>query len=232
MKSALLRAFKIEQQTRHSNGQIIGSFLGLGLFFVLTKLMTEQSPPLISVFFAIIFMSTLSLAPNVERAIANMLTALFCCTYGVIPWVAFWELYKMSPRPLVLFYLLIVVMLSDSGAYFVGKNFGKTRLAPQFSPKKSVEGAFGGILIGALGGFCVNEYANGALGSQWLVLGISVITAISGILGDLVESAIKRFADVKDSGTLLPGHGGFLDRVDGLICAAPVVWFAFYYLRG
>jgi phosphatidate cytidylyltransferase len=124
----------------------------------------------------------------------------------------------------LLFYLLLVISFSDIFAYFGGKRFGKTLLAPSISPKKTWEGSFFGVVGGGLVGAVFGELT---MSMFWLYgLLLAMLLAVVGQLGDLVESKIKRLCDVKDSGTLLPGHGGILDRIDGHMLAAPV----FYYL--
>lgn len=118
--------------------------------------------------------------------------------------------------------LLVVLLVSaaDIGAYFTGKAIGKRRLAPNVSPGKSWEGVFGGLLLAVFiaAGF---NFLHG--GSQWLSLFvIAVPTALVSVIGDLLESMVKRHRGVKDSSNLLPGHGGILDRIDGLVAAVPV----------
>jgi len=122
-------------------------------------------------------------------------------------------------------FLFAAIVLTDTGGYYFGKRFGKHKLAPIISPKKTVEGSLGGALcavIGALGiGYCIN------LGFYHsLILGLLCTTFAQ--LGDLSESMIKRDAGVKDSGNTLPGHGGFLDRTDGFVFTIPVMY---YYLK-
>lgn len=116
---------------------------------------------------------------------------------------------------------------SDSFAYFVGCSIGKHRLCPEISPKKSIEGFVGGI-VGAM--LCV-----GALGSYFnfdlvIMLMMGALIAIIGTFGDLVESCIKRYVGIKDSGTLIPGHGGVLDRFDSLLFTAPLVYYIAIFL--
>jgi phosphatidate cytidylyltransferase len=111
--------------------------------------------------------------------------------------------------------------MADSGAYFAGRSLGKNKLLPRVSPKKTWEGLAGGLaaallLAWGLGQFFSQDFSP----QQWLVLAVS--TTLAGTLGDLAESVLKRSLDLKDSGSLLPGHGGFLDRFDGLFVAAPV----------
>jgi phosphatidate cytidylyltransferase len=126
--------------------------------------------------------------------------------------------------------LLVIVVFSDSLAFFVGHAFGRRRLAPSVSPGKSVEGALGGVLGGMLGALAVRHL--GLPGLPLLhILALGVAVAVLGIVGDLDESLLKRWAGVKDSGRLLPGHGGMLDRLDSLLFGAPVLYYYFLYVR-
>ncbi len=126
-------------------------------------------------------------------------------------------------------FLLIVVFAGDTGAYYVGKAFGRHKLAPGVSPGKTVEGAGGGLaanlLVGSLFKTCwLPEIAWG------LCLALIVLVGILGQAGDLVESMLKRSIGLKDSGGFFPGHGGVLDRIDSLLFAAPVVYYFKMYL--
>jgi phosphatidate cytidylyltransferase len=112
--------------------------------------------------------------------------------------------------------ILWVTWATDSGAYFIGKQFGRRKLWPAISPNKTVEGSLGGVLCGVLFSFLVQRIIP-SLGDPWEVIGIGLVVSIVGQLGDLVESAIKRSSGVKDSGKILPGHGGVLDRFDSLL---------------
>ena len=141
--------------------------------------------------------------------------------------VGFETIPGLSTHLLAFFFL--VLFGSDSGAYFAGRALGKHKLAPAISPGKTVEGLIGGILAAA---------ALGALSTWWFFpelpyqfsVPLAVILAIVGVLGDLVESAIKRGSKTKDAASILPGHGGFLDRLDSLLFGAPILYyFARFY---
>jgi phosphatidate cytidylyltransferase len=126
--------------------------------------------------------------------------------------------------------LLVVIVCSDSLAFFVGHAFGRHRLAPAVSPGKTVEGALGGLAGGVLGALAVRAVGLPQLpAAHALVLGLLV--AALGIVGDLDESLIKRWAGVKDSGSFFPGHGGMLDRLDSLLFGAPVLYYYFQHVR-
>jgi phosphatidate cytidylyltransferase len=122
---------------------------------------------------------------------------------------------------------LLMLWASDTGAYLFGRKLGKTKLFERHSPKKSWEGFFGGVFTSVLVAFIISLFFKEASALVWI--GMAVLVVTFGTLGDLVESMLKRSLDVKDSGNILPGHGGILDRFDGLLMAAPVV-FTYLYL--
>lgn len=116
--------------------------------------------------------------------------------------------------------MILAVSAADTGAYFAGKRFGNRRLAPSVSPGKSVEGFIGGIIGSIALGLVVGQFW--APDDRWWILLLVVPAALVSVLGDLLESMVKRHRGVKDSGSILPGHGGVLDRVDGVTAAVPV----------
>jgi phosphatidate cytidylyltransferase len=130
----------------------------------------------------------------------------------------------------LIFFLLVIIWLGDTGAYLFGKWFGKHKLRPQISPGKTVEGTIAGLGFGVLGGLGVWSLLLKDTLSLPHTLILGVLLGIVGQLSDLSESIIKRSADVKDSGRLIPGHGGLLDRCDSLIFSAPALYYYFQYL--
>ncbi len=128
--------------------------------------------------------------------------------------------------PKIILGIFVIVWLNDAGAYFSGKAFGKTKLFPSISPNKTWEGLIGGGLLGILICFAISALIGGLTLRHWLI--ISTIVWVTGSLGDLVESSWKRQLGLKDSGSLLGGHGGFLDRLDSFIYAVPFV--SLYYI--
>jgi len=129
----------------------------------------------------------------------------------------------MMPREQVLL-LFAIIWVGDSAAYYVGRAFGRHSLAAKVSPKKTIEGAAAGLI----GSVVAGVFGALSLREPWLqVAGISAATAIAGQVGDLAESVLKRSAGVKDSSSILPGHGGILDRLDSLFFAAPVFYWFF-----
>jgi phosphatidate cytidylyltransferase len=118
---------------------------------------------------------------------------------------------------------LLCGFLSDTGGYFVGRKLGKHRLAPVVSPKKTIEGALGGLAAGLCGGLVAHFWLLREL-PLWHAVVLSLLATALGQAGDLCESLVKRSVGVKDSGTLLPGHGGILDRSDAMLFSAAVIW--------
>ena len=159
--------------------------------------------------------------PSVGISSSSLLLVALPLTYAV----RLHGIYKIGP--FLLLFALVITWVGDTAAYFVGRAAGRHLFAPQLSPKKSWEGAvasFAGAILVAL------------VFSHWINLGLvhfigmAAAGNIAGQAGDLLESAFKRSAGVKDSGTLLPGHGGILDRIDALILAIPVVWYYWLWI--
>ncbi len=130
-----------------------------------------------------------------------------------------------------IFMTLIVVMSCDSFAYFIGRSLGKNKLYPAVSPNKSIEGALGGIFGSILAVLIVKYTFLPIIGVFGAVL-IGLVLGVMGQLGDLFESLLKRACQVKDSGTMIPGHGGILDRLDSLLFAFPIVYYIARYCYG
>lgn len=134
--------------------------------------------------------------------------------YPVVPIFALWQVY-LDEGMFALIWLILIVVCCDSGAYFIGKLIGKTPFSPT-SPNKTTEGVIGGLVCGGIFGTLMGLFVY----SFWLSLVCSFVVSIFAVIGDLIESYFKRKAKVKDSGDLIPGHGGILDRIDAVIIAA------------
>jgi phosphatidate cytidylyltransferase len=149
-------------------------------------------------------------------------TTAFGLVYVAVPLGTLVLVHRLGGREAVLL-LLFTIVVSDSAQYYTGRMFGRRPLAPAISPKKTVEGAVGGLLIGTTFVVFAGRVVFPFVQVTWLVaLGVALV--VLGITGDLFESRLKRTAGVKDSSTLIPGHGGMLDRIDALLLASP----AFY----
>jgi phosphatidate cytidylyltransferase len=123
---------------------------------------------------------------------------------------------------------LLMLWTNDTFAYLTGRQWGRTKLFERHSPKKTWEGFIGGIVFTAVTALIINHFYNDLLWQQWVTIG--VLISVFGTMGDLVESMFKRSINVKDSGGILPGHGGLLDRFDGLLMAAPIVYAYLYFI--
>lgn len=129
--------------------------------------------------------------------------------------------------PQILLGYFFILWSSDTGAYLVGRSIGKTKLFERVSPKKTWEGSIGGLVISMGIAWLISGFFQQLSLSQWLIT--SAIVVITGTLGDLAESLFKRSINIKDSGSILPGHGGMLDRFDALLISIPFVWFFLYF---
>lgn len=155
----------------------------------------------------------------VEQSLAGVGALAFAVPYFAVPTAALYRLQQHDPW--VLFLLLAIVWLGDTAAYYVGIAWGRHRLAPVVSPKKSWEGAIAGAAASMASTVIWGLWRLGGVPGDLLVIG--ALTTLASQLGDLVESMIKRGAHVKDSGALLPGHGGLYDRMDAMLFAAPAM---------
>ena len=163
----------------------------------------------------------------VEGALEDIAVTLLGVFYVALLFGYQVSIHAGGPGKRWLVFLYLVIWASDIGAYYAGTAFGKHRLYEKISPKKSVEGLVGGMAASSLVAVLCKLWLVPALG--WFeAVAVGAGLAIIGTGGDLVESLIKRSAGVKDSGTLIPGHGGILDRMDSMLFAAPVLY---YYLR-
>lgn len=154
----------------------------------------------------------------------GFLSALAAITMS---WFALAWLHDRPDGPFVVFLFLLVIWASDVGAYFAGKQFGKKKLAPLISPKKTRVGVYGGILLAVAAAFLWSRLIAGLEIPPVSLLAMTVVTAITSVGGDLFISIHKRTVGLKDTGTFFPGHGGILDRYDSLLAGAP--FFALAY---
>jgi len=155
---------------------------------------------------------------------------IFLPIYPVLPFLLLIYLNHMPAYHILIFYLFVLAFTHDTGAYIIGSLFGKHKILPAISPKKSWEGFLGGY-ISALVSVFIIFYERCVNCKSWLFMAIFTLIACAiFVVGDLVESRMKRRAGIKDSGNLLPGHGGFLDRFDGILFAAFFVYLFRNYL--
>ena len=202
----------------------------MGSVFVVSAMYEQPAGRGIVVFGLIVAMIAGVFATRgIEAEMARVTGFIVTLAYAGFPWLVVWDLYINEPIASQLLLTLVIVWLGDTGGYFGGRFLGKTKLAPQKSPKKTWEGAIAGLVASAAGALVWHLYFYPEFeGGVTTALACGIFGGIAGQMGDLVESVIKRFTGVKDSGNLLPGHGGILDRIDGVLFAAPVIWFILY----
>ncbi len=157
---------------------------------------------------------------------------VFKAVAGVMVLIPAWAalIYLHQVDVVLVVWLFLIVWLADIGAYFAGKQWGAHKLAPVISPGKTLEGLLGGIVLVAAFAITVAIWRSYDTVCAFLWLGVTVITALFSVVGDLWESKMKRAVNVKDSGSILPGHGGVFDRIDSITAAAPVFTALLYAL--
>lgn len=157
------------------------------------------------------------------QALQDVATAVFAPVYLGLPVGTIVALLRLAGADAVLL-MIGTIVVSDTAQYYAGRAFGRRPLAPRLSPKKTVEGAIGGLVVAPVALTVAGAWVLPDVAPAWLAtLGVAMVAA--GIAGDLFESTLKRAAGVKDSAALIPGHGGVLDRIDALLFAAPLFYF-------
>jgi phosphatidate cytidylyltransferase len=223
----LVRADGLKPQSLWGWILVISIYVPLGLFFL-------NDAPLEVLLICVPFFVLIIIAElyrDLKNPFHNIAYTIFGVIFAAVPFCFFYALGFMEGDyswhlPLA---FLIMLWASDTGAYLFGITLGKNRLFERHSPKKSWEGFAGGLLCSLLSGFVLSIYFTELPLFHWLI--VSVIIVSSGTLGDLSESMLKRSLSTKDSGSFLPGHGGLLDRFDGLLLAAPLVFVYLSFVK-
>jgi len=212
--------------------RVTGYVLAAG-FFIQTVRPALVPPALVPIAAVIVLVAMLTRAGDVPGSVTSAAATLLGAAWlgGLGGTMASLRLVPIERGgPWVEMLLLTTVMMADSAALFVGSAIGRHKLAPRISPGKTWEGLAGGLLGGIAGALIVRQF-----GLQWIPLThmvvLAVLVTLAGVAGDLAESLLKRWAAVKDSGTLFPGHGGMLDRLDSLLVGAPVLYYYLLYAR-
>jgi phosphatidate cytidylyltransferase len=174
---------------------------------------------------ALLVLASIPPGPAVFAAAAAMALApvYIGLPMGTIAWM------RAAGGPETITWLVAVIAISDSAQYYAGTLFGRTKLSPVVSPKKTVEGAIGGLVAAPLTGMALGALWLPSV-PLWMAAALAVILATAGIAGDLFESLLKRSVGAKDSSHVIPGHGGLLDRIDAYLFAAPVFYLFLRYL--
>lgn len=201
------------------------------LFFGLPLAFSGMGFPAVMPFVAYCAIRLISqLYDKEENALISLSLSAFAQMYVALPFALLALIYNFY-GPMMVLAVFVFLWLNDTGAYCVGCTLGKHRLFERISPKKSWEGFWGGLglcmIVGALIGIYAPELGLDGGVAQWIVL--AVVVSVFGTWGDLCESMIKRTIGVKDSGKIIPGHGGILDRIDSLLIATPAALIFLYY---
>lgn len=225
----LMKRLKMNDDVLPAVSMASASFISLMLF--MNELTGPQFLSIIFLFFLI--MMIIQMSKNQRNPIMNSAINIFSLVYLFIPFaclylIGFFNNYvwtnTFSHEILLCFFILNWV--SDTGAYLVGSAFGKHKLMERISPKKTIEGSLGAIVTTIIASYLLSMFYDQVSLLDWIVIAILIVTF--GTLGDLFQSLLKRKAEVKDSGNLIPGHGGIMDRFDSVYFSAPVV---FVYLN-
>ena len=199
----------------------IYSFLGYLGFALLYMAEVFEAPALPLILILPFILVATSIFSADEKPFEKNAWVLFGWIYLSLPWYCLFKMLAGNPyNPLLVLGIFGLLWMADSGAYFAGRFLGRTKLMPSVSPKKTWEGLAGGLFASLLLAWLLAGYLPEFSQTQWLIL--ATTTTLAGTLGDLAESRLKRSLDLKDSGSILPGHGGFLDRFDGFFLASPV----------
>lgn len=207
------------------------------LFFVVVYKFPQDTITAVSVGTLILFTWNAFTTP-LHRVLGETSAGLFALLYIAYPLTLIPRFWREENGPALLLFLFLCVWSGDIAALYIGKRYGQRKLAPRLSPNKTWAGSIASVIASVVFGMGLvglGEYLS-THGSNftrlhtsepwWQSLILAILLNIAAQLGDLLESALKRGVNVKDSGTLLPGHGGILDRIDALLLAAPVLWYA------
>ena len=226
---ALLCLHEFYGLVRHRGTQpYVVAGMAAGALLVLLPAMLNQAF-LIVLLLVLLGMATLDARP-VEETYGSSAATFFGVVYTCGPFAIAAHLHALSPH--WIFLPLLISWVGDSAAYYVGRAIGKHKLAPRLSPGKTWEGTFGSALLGTAAGAVYLQAVMPEMLPLWAMIALPLATNIAGQIGDLAESALKRGSGTKDSGQILPGHGGALDRMDGTLFAFPAVFIFLLILRG
>ncbi|MDP4210409.1 MAG: phosphatidate cytidylyltransferase [Bacteroidota bacterium] len=225
--------YRIIDGANVSPNKLLGGILGT-VFFAVSCLYASDLVPVAAYWVVVPFISAIFVAELYRKQASpfqNIAVTLFGALYVAVPFsllvlFGFPEQGITAYQSNLILGFFFLLWSSDTGAYLTGVSIGKHPMFPRISPKKSWEGFAGGIVLTLFVAFIISNYFTALTLIDWLV--IAVIICIFGVWGDLVESMLKRSLNIKDSGNILPGHGGILDRFDSVLFSAPIV---FLYLQ-
>ena len=231
---ALREFYGLVNQSGIKPNQSAGIVNGVFVYAIFALIAYKDEP----VYHKLIFLLALTLSAiffqelykKSETPFTNIAYTIMGIIYAIVPFTFFHSLAYLGGSfnfhvPLA---FLIMLWSNDTGAYLSGYFFGRTKLFERHSPKKTWEGFVGGVLISAFSAYIISIYYRDLAWNQWVIM--AILIGCFGTLGDLVESMFKRSINIKDSGGILPGHGGLLDRFDGLLLSAPIVYAYLHFI--
>jgi phosphatidate cytidylyltransferase len=207
---------------------ILPILLAVGLYSLFFVFKTSSQQEIILALFAVVISTRcIFFLFNNQNTIPEVQKYLYLLGYVVLPVLIITKIPFVSGvyNPKIISSIFILIWTNDTFAYIVGKSIGKTKLLEHISPKKTVEGFLGGMIFTIIAGILIAVYYTYSLYIIWLFA--SIIIVFCSTIGDLVESKFKRIAGVKDSGKIMPGHGGILDRLDSVLFVAPFIYLFF-----
>lgn len=229
----LIEFYSLSEKANAKPLKIVGTAIGALFFAVNTAVcMNVFNYQILLVFIPVIFLVfIIELFLKKENPFSNIAFTTLGILYVAFPLslLNYILTYSGTYSHELLFGIFFIIWSNDSGAYLAGVTLGKHKIFPRVSPKKSWEGSIGGTIASFLVAFIISGWYTSIQFADWMV--IAAILVVMGTLGDFVESLFKRSVDVKDSGNILPGHGGILDRFDSLIMAIPFVFTYLYLMK-
>lgn len=224
----LIRATGIHEDGKKMNILEACGYISIVVHYVQMAILRDYSCFIFSLMFAF-FLIMVCYVINFPRFTSmQAMTAFFCFVYAPVN-MSFVYLLRIRPLGVYLAWIPFIAWVCDTCAYFAGRAFGKHKLVPKLSPKKTVEGAIGGIagsvLVGAIFGYVLYVQENHNIMSVVILMLITFVGSIIAQLGDLLASGIKRDHNIKDYGKIIPGHGGIMDRFDSVIFVIPCIYF-------
>lgn len=222
---AQMEFYKLVKLDENLPNRIYGTMCGLALNVALFLVEHGHisANVLYAIFPAVAVTFFIKLYKKEEKPFTNVAFTVLGIFYVALPFALIHviSMSRGSFDPKLVLGCLIILWMSDSGAYITGRTFGRRKLFERISPKKTWEGFIGGAIFALIAAFIQSKWFVMLSASEWVI--VAVIIVIAGTYGDLVESQFKRSIDIKDSGSIIPGHGGFLDRFDGLILSIPFI---------
>ena len=211
---------------------IIPLLVSIGLFILFNLSYTNKTNDILILLATLLvtLKAIVFLFDKKNKPIDSLSKYVYLIGYVTLPFILITKLpfVENNYNPKIILSIFILIWVNDTFAFLVGKTFGKHKLFEKVSPKKTIEGFIGGFIFSIITGVILAKYL--MLQSYFHWVSIAILASVFGTLGDLVESKFKRIANVKDSGNIMPGHGGVLDRLDSIIFVAPIVYLFYQIL--